>query len=914
MKKTDWKIFIATVVYTLLFYKQEPGLNFLLFSILISVLSLLQDTAKLKKPAWLAAVFGTLFSGFFVFYYGTNLPIVANVISIIFLAGFTFKSSTSLLLSAFNSLTSLVLALPYMVIDFFRNRAKPIEERSQKTSWFKKFFLLLFPLFVVLVFFVLYRDSNPLFLKITEKINLDWLSFPLVQQFLVALFFMYSFFVHNTIKRLNAFDEKTKDEIDFIDEEKHQKSFFARFISLESETYTASALLIMLNVLIALLNGIDIFYLWYGAALPQGLVFSDYLHSGTFTLILSILLAIAIVVFFFRGIFNFNSNGKWLKLLGFAWVLQNIVMIVSAMLRNKMYIEQYGMTHKRIGVYVFLTLAVIGLLMAFVKIAAKKNIWFLFRKNAWAFYAVLVFGTAINWDYIITKYNVKNANKNHIVDLDKNYLGNLSHVNTYILTQLENDTTPYEMYYFGQKERYQISPIQEKLQTLLDYNKRNQWQENCFFKNKNIDEIKKQNAMGKIAKLDLFSMYLDEVTIYEELSNIKGLDAQQNNFKNNLKGLSNYAKLEVLNLSSNNITKLDSLPVLPKITHLNLSQNEISNFSKLKPFTALKALDISSKMKEIDVESFPVFSKLESINISTSNYNDWSFLSKQPVLNEIIFQSSSPYNVSIPNIVSLEKVDLSNSTLLSNSGSFFDSLSVCKNIKELYLFNCHLGSTFYLVNEKTNEALYKNLKVLNLANNNLGTGISFLKAYTNLKDLDISNNGINAIKPLKNLVNLTSLNLNENSINDLENLNAFVKLETLNMSKVTADKIDYLLTLVNLKTLDISKNYIKNIDSIVKLKNLEVLDVSDNKLEDLSVLKNLKNLRHLNISNNNLKDYAFLFEMKQLEYLSLGNVDLSIVELLKEKLPKTVIDYYSQNLDMDIMYNKNKRTSYSESF
>ena len=90
MKKTDWKIFIGAVVYTLLFYKQEAGLNFLIFSLVISILSILQDTTKLKQPAWLAAAFGTIFSGFFVFYYGTNLPIIANVISIIFLAGFTF--------------------------------------------------------------------------------------------------------------------------------------------------------------------------------------------------------------------------------------------------------------------------------------------------------------------------------------------------------------------------------------------------------------------------------------------------------------------------------------------------------------------------------------------------------------------------------------------------------------------------------------------------------------------------------------------------------------------------------------------------------------------------------------------------------------------------------------------------------
>ena len=914
MKKTDWKILLAAIVYTLLFYKQEAGLNFFIFSIAISILSLLQNTEKLKKPAWLAAAFGTLFSGFFVFYYGTNLPIVANVISIIFLAGFTFNPNKSLLLSAFNALSSLVLSIPFLIIDFIKERNKPAEEKTAKSNWFKKVLLLLFPLFVVLVFFVLYRDSNPLFLKITEDINLDWLSFPLVKHFLVGLFFMYSFFVHSTIKRLNAFDDNKTDNIDFIDEEKHNKSFFSRFLSLESETYTALALFIMLNILIAVLNAIDINYLWLKAALPQGLVFSDYLHSGTFTLIVSIVFAIAIVIFFFRGIFNFNTKGKALKILGFIWIVQNIVMIVSAMLRNKLYIEQYGLTHKRIGVFVFLVLAVIGLLITFLKIASKKNIWFLFRKNAWAFYAVLVLATAVNWDFQITKYNIKNANKNHIVDLDKNYLAKLSHVNTYMLLKQESDTTPFEIYNNSVSSRYDVSPLQEKIQKLLDYKNRKQWQEISLNKNYNVAQIKLANEMAKINKLDLFSLYIEDVKQYDELNNIKGLDLHNNLLRDNLRGISKYKKIEILNLKNNQIESLDSLPVLEKLKHLNLSNNNIKNFSALEKFQTIEKLNIGTNHNDIEVDKFPILKNLEEINISNSKYNDWTFLANQPKLKKIIYQNGSPYLVKLKSIPSLEIADFYGSSLLNNTGDFFDSLALSKNIKELSLNYCNLGSAYYLTKGKYSKVLFENLERLSMVNNNLQKGVNYLENYTKLKELNISSNGINKLESLKKLVKLESLILDNNVLYSLKGINAFASLKKLSIANNKIKNFEEFTKFTQLENLYVSNNNLNEIDSIINLTKLKKLDISGNDIENIALVKSLTKLTHLYIANTNTTDFSFLYEMKQLKYISLGDIDLEIVEILKEKLPNTELDYYSKNLGKSINYNNNKRAFYSESF
>jgi len=917
MKNTDWKIFLTSLSYTYLFYQQEAGLNFLIFSLIIVVLAFLQKPENKKNPAWLTASIGTIISGFFVYYYGTSLPKIANTISLMLLAGFTFKENTSLIIAGFNTISAYILAIPLLVIRFIRSKFQKQEENlglkskePNKKSLFKKLMLLLFPLFVVFVFFVLYRGSNPLFLKITEDINLDWLSFPLVKFFLSALLMMYAFFVQNIIKPINNIDEKLKDDIEFVDEEKHKKSFIHKFLSLDSEIFIATSLLLMLNLLIAFLNAIDINYLWLKVDLPQGLVFSDYLHSGTFTLIVSIVLAISVIVFFFRGLFNFSEKGKWIKILGYAWIFQNIIMIVSAMLRNQLYIADYGMTHKRIGVYIFLLLSVIGLLISIAKIALKQNTIFLIRKSTWAFYVVLLIATAFNWDMIITRHNIKLANIQYIVDLDKNYLARLSHVNTYALAKQESEETPFEIYNTSNNSRWKISPLQEKIQELLDYENRNNWQENCLNKNNNIQKLKELNEMGKIAKLDLYAFYLEDITHYETLSNIKAIDLQNNRLENNLKGLNNYKSLEVISLSSNSIKKLDSLPFLEKLTHLNLQKNSIRNFSSLEEKTPkLTHLNISEPYVELEEEDFPVLPKLESIILSKTKLDSWKFLAKQKALKEIVFTNSNVEDIKLSAMQNLQKIDLSATQLYTE---FLDSLSLSKNIKEINFTNCSLGNINYLISDDS--PLYPNLEIINLDNNYLNDKTTDIDLFKKLKELNLKNNALENLTDLQKMFSLTKLDVSRNSIKTLDGLTELKNLKELIANNCKIENYEAVLSLNNLEIINLSDNKIRNIDSLVHLKSLKELYLDNNKIKDISALQQFKNVTHLSIANNPIKDYSVLYNLKNLKYLSVGNIDLAIIEQIKEALPQTELDYFSNNLSKPINYNNNKRFSYSESF
>jgi hypothetical protein len=105
-------------------------------------------------------------------------------------------------------------------------------------------------------------------------------------------------------------------------------------------------------------------------------------------------------------------------------------MIFSTAVRNSMYVHAYGLTEKRIGVYVYLLLAAIGLLTTGLKIFRSFSNSYLIRLNSWIFYAVLIVASFIGWDKMIANYNLKRTdafyNFNYMLNLSDSTLPKLS--------------------------------------------------------------------------------------------------------------------------------------------------------------------------------------------------------------------------------------------------------------------------------------------------------------------------------------------------------------------------------------------------------------------------------------------------------------------------------------------------------
>jgi hypothetical protein len=190
-----------------------------------------------------------------------------------------------------------------------------------------------------------------------------------------------------------------------------------------NEYKIALMLIVSVNVLLLIINIIDINFLWFSFDYSQAGNLSKLVHEGTGTLILSIFLSIAILLYYFRKDLNFYQNNKLLKYAAYTWIVQNVILIISVSLRNYYYIDFYGLTHLRIGVGVFLLITLIGLVTLWIKIRDLKSFFYMFRVNTWAIYAVWMGLTLVNWDMLIARYNLSNTFKNGV---DYTYLLTLS--------------------------------------------------------------------------------------------------------------------------------------------------------------------------------------------------------------------------------------------------------------------------------------------------------------------------------------------------------------------------------------------------------------------------------------------------------------------------------------------------------
>ena len=181
---------------------------------------------------------------------------------------------------------------------------------------------------------------------------------------------------------------------------------------------TVSITLVAVNALALLLNTTDGFTTWFGEVSTSGAELTRGVHLGTYTLITAIVLASGYLIHAFeRGV----PDAQRARQLGVAWLAQNFVMVLTVALRNYQYTDAYGLTYKRIGVYLFLICASTGLYFLSQQIGGARRLEFAVKRQAWAVFAVLAVAALPNWPALITRYNLSEAR----AQLDTEYLEGL---------------------------------------------------------------------------------------------------------------------------------------------------------------------------------------------------------------------------------------------------------------------------------------------------------------------------------------------------------------------------------------------------------------------------------------------------------------------------------------------------------
>ncbi|MGH7145433.1 MAG: DUF4173 domain-containing protein [Planctomycetota bacterium] len=179
-----------------------------------------------------------------------------------------------------------------------------------------------------------------------------------------------------------------------------------------------------LNILYLAANATDLFYIWLHFTLPAGMTYAQFAHHGSYRLIVAVVLAAILVPAFFRIGTGAATNAR-ARLLAYAFIAQNLMVLLGAARRLMIYDEVYGLSRFRVATYLWLALVAVGFVLTWIKVARQKRFRFLVQTNAIATALLL---TAVGWmnlDGFIANWNVDRYLSGQTKIIDVEYLGDL---------------------------------------------------------------------------------------------------------------------------------------------------------------------------------------------------------------------------------------------------------------------------------------------------------------------------------------------------------------------------------------------------------------------------------------------------------------------------------------------------------
>lgn len=398
-------LLLSLIAYCFLFYKQSIGINVLIFSAFIVGCIGVLDRKVLKSKNWLLVAASVILTGISATLYGNFLSLLGNITALILLANLTLSPQSSLIFTFFQGSLSFV-TLPYFGLEriFDPKKNEPIVEKQVETEpySFASFLKYFIPLLILVIFFFIYRASNPVFDKFIDNLNFDFISWSFVWFASFGFLILYGFYYQEPFPKLFQKDQQILNELRLeINPNEH-----GIFKELKKEMSAAKMTFGMLNLLLLLVVLLDLNFILSGK-LNAPMDYSQYVHQGVNSSIFSIIIAIFVILYFFRGNLNRTNDNRSVKYLALFWILMNTVLLALCVHKNYTYIAECGLTHKRIGVYIYIALTFVGLITTTLKIIQLKSNWYLVRFNFWSLFLTLVFSTTVNWNKVIIDYNTR---------------------------------------------------------------------------------------------------------------------------------------------------------------------------------------------------------------------------------------------------------------------------------------------------------------------------------------------------------------------------------------------------------------------------------------------------------------------------------------------------------------------------
>lgn len=157
---------------------------------------------------------------------------------------------------------------------------------------------------------------------------------------------------------------------------------------------------------------------------------------------------------------------------------------------------------------------------------------------------------------------------------------------------------------------------------------------------------------------------------------------------------------------------------------------------------------------------------------------------------------------------------------------------------------------------------------------------------TKLTLLEAQNAGISDLRGLEHAVNLIKLDLSDNQVAVLDPLKALTKLEHLNLKWNRITNVTALKNLHNLVYLGLENNEIEDIAPLAGLSGLKRLNLGKNRIRDLSPLSRITGLEQIILYFNGISNISFLSGLTRLQVVNLSDNKITSIRPLVMNLEK----------------------------
>ena len=430
-------LFLLIAAFTYLFFHWTLGINVFIFdgALLLLLLRIRPELARRASFRW--AVAGLLAAAISIVAVHSTTSMLAHAASLLLLVGVAQERELRFVWYALTLGVLSLFAGPLRLLD---RRHENTQRRSRRLSVFRWLQQGALPVVVLMPFLILYSAGSDRFSKVIERVGaglgelLGATSLPhFLAVGLVGALLVLPLFLPGNELDLAGKDAALSDQL--LRQRMPRKKRF-RPTALLGEYRRGILTLLLLNGLIMVNNLTDLQFVWLDTAVLSPAVLSQYVHEGTYSLLLSILLAMLVVLFYFRGNLNFYRKNSLLRRLTYLWLAQNAFLALSVGVRNGHYVAEYGLAYGRIQIAFVLLLILVGLFTLYRKVRYTLTLSFLFQANGLALWLFLIAFGAVNWPGVITRVNLTQARS----EIDWDYL--IHELDERNLFLLEGETGP----------------------------------------------------------------------------------------------------------------------------------------------------------------------------------------------------------------------------------------------------------------------------------------------------------------------------------------------------------------------------------------------------------------------------------------------------------------------------------------